>query len=47
MAADLEAKLCAFQSYYNANRAHAVLKGCPPERILDAGGTHASLHSYG
>jgi len=39
-------KLCAFQSYYNGYRAHAALKGCPPERILDAGGIHARLHSY-
>jgi putative transposase len=45
-AADLEMKLRAFQSYYNGYRAHAALKGRPPERILDVGGTHASLHSY-
>ena len=45
-AADLEMKLRAFQSYYNGYRVHAALEGRPPERILDAGGTHASLHSY-
>jgi hypothetical protein len=45
-AADLEMKLRAFQSYYNGYRAHTALEGRPPERLLDAGGTHASLHSY-
>jgi len=44
--ADLEMKLRAFRNYYNAYRVHAALEGCPPERILVAGGTHASLHSY-
>ena len=45
-AADPEMKLRAFQNYYNGYRVHATLDGHPPERILDAGGTHASLHSY-
>src|SRR4029079_7027996 len=45
-ATDLEMKLRAFQSYYNGDRAHAALAGRPPERIVDAGATHASLQSY-
>jgi len=45
-AADLEAKLVAFQRYYNGHGAHAHLEGRPPAPIREAGGTEASLHSY-
>jgi len=38
-AADLEAKLLAFQRYDNGHRAHAQLAGRPPEPIREAGGT--------
>lgn len=44
--ADLEMKLLEFQRYYNGYRAHAGLEGRPPASITDAGGAHASLHSY-
>jgi transposase InsO family protein len=45
-AADLEAKLLAFQRYYNGHRVHAQLEGCPPEAIADVGRIGPSLHSY-
>jgi transposase InsO family protein len=45
-AADLEAKLLAFQQYYNGHRSHAQLAGRPPEPTPEAGGAHPSLDSY-
>src|SRR5215467_7209075 len=44
--ADLEAKLLAFQDYFNGYRCHAGLQGRPPEPGVDECEKPVSLISY-
>jgi putative transposase len=44
--ADLEAKLHAFQHYYNGHRTHTGLAGRTPEPSLEVGRSRATLSSY-